>query len=45
MEMLLPKTEITIKTGGTHLELQLPETFMTMMAGTVYSKGKVLKGQ
>jgi hypothetical protein len=33
MEMLLPKTEITIKTGGTHLELQLPETFMTMMAG------------
>jgi hypothetical protein len=34
MQMTLPKTDITVKTAGTHLELQLPETFMSMLAGT-----------
>jgi hypothetical protein len=33
MQMTLPKTDITVRTGGTHLELQLPETFMSMLAG------------
>ena len=37
MQMTLPKTDITVRTGGTHLELQLPETFMSMLAGTVRS--------
>lgn len=34
MQMVLPKTDITVRTGGTHLELQLPETFMSMLAGS-----------
>lgn len=34
MQMTLPKTDITVRTGGTHLELQLPETFMSMLAGS-----------